>query len=610
MKIPRRAILFLFSLLLLPAAKDACAQWTRVPAENFEAIDTFIYKRSVPDTIKIIHGNDTSITIKYNDTMFVWDTISGNGQGVLAVSAGVIWGGQDGLWFSEDTGKSWHRAGLKLGIGSVIHDINFYDRLNGVVATSSFGVLLTRDGGKTWKQILLGDGTDFWKASFNGSPQTIHASGTLSGACFTSRDGGNTWHQSTLGPAVSCMAIASDHTVYVLAQETYLNSGRGWVNVSTDYGTTWTRKNGLVDGDSYTLAVDSCNPRKLYLVNEDYASTNDGISSIFISTNAGDSWTSTEEHPVNYFTGALAMTKNSLYASRTASSDRGILRSTDKGISWQSINGPILVPDARTIGAVDDNILFAIDGEGQLWMTLNSGANYLKEFSPDATLSFQSKRVINDSSNITIHLPIYFHHSGPVSDVDMIMHYPYGSLKLLDTKLYNGKSFDVASQSWNGRVSLHFNGIDLASIPDSLLGYANFHWTPFESDCRFIDFDSIRIADPCSASEIFSFRGIIGASANCNGALGVNETTGNENGLFTFSPNPAGNYGTLSSVKYSGTLTIRIYDNIGRLMDDRSGRISPNTAMNISLTAIPNGMYFIRIISESGVDDLKISVEK
>src|ERR1044071_5246124 len=124
-------------------------------------------------------------------------------------------------------------------------------------------------------------------------------------------------------------------------------------------------------------------------------------------------------------------------------------------------------------------------------MTLNSGANYLKDLPPDATLHFASTRIIKDSVGIQVHLPLFYHHSGPVSDVDMIMHYPATTLKLFHAKLLNGKRFDSPTESWDGRAALHFDADDLARSSDSLLGYINFTWTPLESNCSYVDFDSL-----------------------------------------------------------------------------------------------------------------------
>jgi photosystem II stability/assembly factor-like uncharacterized protein len=578
MKILQQLLLLLAFLLISFAEKDLSAQWTQ-------------YSKDIFDTLRVDH----------------------DGTGALHISGSTIWGGVNTLWYSDDTGTTWHKSGLQLLSGTRIHDINFFDRMNGLVATSDDGVLLTQDGGNTWKQILLAGGSDVWKASFNGSTQIIHATGSDKGVCYTSTDGGTTWSQSYLGPFVSCMAIASDHTVYVFAQKTYKLSGLGWINTSTDFGRTWTSDTlALADGDSYTLAVDSCNPKKLYLLSENWASTNDDTSKIFITNDGGKSWQSTQHHRVPYFTGALAVTKNCLFAGVDTDGvihlhpyGVGIVRSTDKGVTWENIDGPSIAADARTIEAMDDNTLFAIDNQGHLWSTFNCGAHYLQNFGPDAWINFYSQRIINDSSNITIHLPIYFHHSGPVSDVDMTMHYPSAVLKVLDTKLYNGKRFDVAVSEPDNRAVLHFNAADLNTAPDSLLGYVDFLRLPHEADCNYINFDSITIADHCSELRVVQFRGIIGSTPSCQGALGVTNNTVTDL-AFTFSPNPAKDYGTISSKNYSGPILIKIYDNIGKLIRTIDGDVSAEDGCRFFLLDIPTGIYMLRVYAADRTNDIKI----
>src|SRR5438874_12802365 len=92
--------------------------------------------------------------------------ISGSGLGAMATSGHTVWAGVNQLWFSDDTGNTWLQSkAFQLTANSIIHDINFFDRATGIVATSDLGIMMTHDSGKTWKQVLLGDGTDFWKAS-------------------------------------------------------------------------------------------------------------------------------------------------------------------------------------------------------------------------------------------------------------------------------------------------------------------------------------------------------------------------------------------------------------------------------------------------------------
>jgi photosystem II stability/assembly factor-like uncharacterized protein len=539
-------------------------------------------------------------------------SVQGFGGGAMAICGNTVWVGSNTLWFSEDTGKSWHLAPLKLGGNTLIHDINFLDSMNGLVATSDFGIMKTSDGGSTWTQVLLGDGTDFWKVAFNGSPYVIHATGSSKGVCFTSTDGGNSWKQSTLGPFVSCMAIASDHTVYVFAQKPFDQSGLGWICSSTDYGLTWRSDTlSLADGDSYTLSVDSCIPNRLYLLNEDRASSNDGISEIFITSDAGKTWSSIQHHNIPYFTGALATTVNSLFATTNARGSETIIRSTDKGQTWTNIGDPAgiaFLTDSRAIEAMDDNILFALDAQNQLWYTVNCGAHYFPPKKQDTLSDFSSARIIKDSNNITVHLPIYFHSLGAYGNVSMVMHYPPSSLKFLDAKLYNEKKFFVQQESWNGRTLLKISSDDLRADPNGLLGTIDFLWTPLESDCAPVDFDSIQ-SDGCLANQIGNFHGIIGSTSLCP-TLGVAKDITPTEPIFSFSPNPAGDYGVIDSKNYTGKIIVTMVDNSGKVIKSISGNITSSEGFKFSLSDISSGMYTLRISYTTETTDLKIIVRK
>ncbi|MEP7235353.1 MAG: hypothetical protein ABI778_08665, partial [Ignavibacteriota bacterium] len=484
---------------------------------------------------------------------------------------------------------------------TVIRDIYFLDKWNGLVATSDEGVLLTQDGGMTWKTILSTTG-DIWKASFNGSTQIIHALGVDRGICYSSLDGGMSWKESVLGPFVSCLAIAPDHRVYVFAQEIYKASTRGWVTYSTDYGSTWIKSTGLADGDSYTLAADSCRPNTLYLLNEDWASTNNFVSEIFVTSDAGDSWQSYNKQSYPYLTGPFATAKHAMYAGTTT--DDGTIRSTDKGVTWKKIGGPATEGDSRAIATVDDNIVFVLDTKGSIWATFNSGGHSVLNVSPNPPLEFSSSRIINDSTNILLHLPIYFHRTSSDWGADMIMHYRPFSLKLENTTLYNGKSFDVQASSTPGRALLHFTPSDLQAAPDSLLGYINFLWTPFELDCNEVIFDSITTFDPCTTNQSKIFSGIIGTNENCLPSSGVDAPPRRTESEFTMAPNPSDELLSIRAKEFSGEVVIHIFDLNGRQRMQFSASISPESPCRIQSDNLGAGFYTLRISYPRGSQEI------
>ncbi|HEY3874252.1 MAG TPA: T9SS type A sorting domain-containing protein, partial [Candidatus Kapabacteria bacterium] len=82
----------------------------------------------------------------------------------------------------------------------------------------------------------------------------------------------------------------------------------------------------------------------------------------------------------------------------TTTSGIGVSRSTDGGITWKNIGGPLESFDTRTIAAADNNIVLVLDTGGSVWRTLNSGGSPVpKQFSASPATLFQADTVFCDS---------------------------------------------------------------------------------------------------------------------------------------------------------------------------------------------------------------------
>ncbi|MFI5202258.1 MAG: T9SS type A sorting domain-containing protein, partial [Candidatus Kapaibacterium sp.] len=146
----------------------------------------------------------------------------------------------------------------------------------------------------------------------------------------------------------------------------------GHIITSSDFGLTWQQSKAGIDFDSWSFAIDSCDPNRIYLSHENAVTQTDPFSKIFLSTDRGDTWQTIVSHPEPFFCGSVAEGNSAIYCQTVA---QGVFRSTDRGMTWRSIRGPSVTFDTRLIAAINDNILLAVDNNGNVWRTYNSGGD-------------------------------------------------------------------------------------------------------------------------------------------------------------------------------------------------------------------------------------------
>lgn len=330
--------------------------------------------------------------------------------GAMQFRDGIVWAAGDNVWRSIDSGKSWQRSGNF--VNANINDIAFFDKRNGLIATEVQGVFHTSDGGNSWQHVIASGAIA--KVSFNGSASVMHAL-DFSGIFYTSLDGGTTWNSSNISNGTCrSFAVANNGTIY--AQSAVFDSKpyTGFVYRSTNLGQSWSQASGTMDGDCYTVAADSCDPTRLYIINEEvYQPTND-TAEIYLSTDGGTSWSVTFTHPSLFLSGSLATTNEALFAG-TLDPTLGTYRSLDAGETWKSIGGPSVAPDSRSIAAINTNSVLAMDKNGSIWITTNGGGDstesqlpYLGTVALSADTLFANDTIRCDSLN----LPIYISWTG------------------------------------------------------------------------------------------------------------------------------------------------------------------------------------------------------
>jgi photosystem II stability/assembly factor-like uncharacterized protein len=226
------------------------------------------------------------------------------GTGENNAQRSVSWG--DGVYKSEDGGKSWKNMGLKKSehIGRIAIDPRdsrvVYAAAQGPLwsAGGDRGLFKTIDGGKTWKNVLphVTENTGVTDVVLDpDSPDTIYAatwqrrrhvftyiSGGPDSAIYKSTDAGESWTKLRSGLPTEdtgrvglALAPTDSSMLYATIEAANQRSG---IYRSTDRGATWERRsNSVAQGMYYAqLTVDPKNAERVYMLNVILQVSNDG----------------------------------------------------------------------------------------------------------------------------------------------------------------------------------------------------------------------------------------------------------------------------------------------------------------------------------------------
>jgi photosystem II stability/assembly factor-like uncharacterized protein len=202
----------------------------------------------------------------------------------------------DGVYRSEDGGKTWKNVGLKNSehIGRIVLDprnsSTVYVAAQGPLwgPGGDRGLYKTADAGKTWKKVLdVSPNTGVTDVVLDPrNPDVLLAAayqrrrhvwtlidGGPESALYKSVDGGATWTKlktglptEELGRIGLAVAPTKPDTVYAIIEST---DKKGGIFRSTDFGETWERRNEFDQQAQYygRLFVDPANADRLYVMN-------------------------------------------------------------------------------------------------------------------------------------------------------------------------------------------------------------------------------------------------------------------------------------------------------------------------------------------------------
>ncbi|HET9057457.1 MAG TPA: hypothetical protein VFN30_11495 [Chitinophagaceae bacterium] len=244
------------------------------------------------------------LAIDPTNTNVVWvGTGENNNQRVVGYG--------DGVYKTEDGGKTWKNMGLKTSehIGRIAIDPTNTD----IVYVAAYGPLWksggergiykTTDGGKTWKQVLnVSEHTGFNEVMVDPRyPNIVYAAahqrqrkvftyigGGPESALYKSTDGGATWNKLTnglpggdLGRIGINYSPANPDVLYAVIEAT---DGKGGIYKSVDRGASWEKQSGYFSSGNYYNKI-YCDPKdvnKIFIVNTYMGVSKDGGKTVSI----------------------------------------------------------------------------------------------------------------------------------------------------------------------------------------------------------------------------------------------------------------------------------------------------------------------------------------
>lgn len=274
--------------------------------------------------------------------------------GAIKAQDSVILAAWGNLMLSTDYGVTWTQ--LTTPPINWIGDVDIFDAQHFAYVTSSQGAFCTADQGKTWRQVATTSSGHC--IVYDGAPDKFLVLTDWSGVT-----------RVTLGVSTQRTPVPSPGYIVRAADSTFRLVGQSALYSSSDHGATWTATTPTGFNDCNTLIADGSDPKVAVIVNENWAFRTGNLSRLFQTTDNGVSWQTTHSVPLGTFTDIKGNSTRGCHDYFVGQESVGLLRSTDKGVSWIPMPSPVPDVDSHSIFAVDDSLVYVIDTLGSIWRT-------------------------------------------------------------------------------------------------------------------------------------------------------------------------------------------------------------------------------------------------
>jgi hypothetical protein len=488
--------------------------------------------------------------------------------GAISVKDSIILAGWKNGMLSTDAGNTWMEFISVQNL--IIFDIEIYD-VNTFAIASIAGVIVSSDKGETWEEISH---SPTYSILFDGAKDKLIC---VESSDIVLYDKGIRQYTSRLKYNITDLAWGSDKALYIKVGERDISA----IYRSDDHGYTWNifSQSLPIEGDCFSFICNKTDPNRFAVINEDWIYRTNQFSEIFVSSDVGKSWTTTLQQPLGsytYLTGSSTQGCNDYFV---GTSIDGILRSSDKGMSWNSIGGPATPVDSRTIFAVDDSIIYAIDTLGSIWVTdATKSSGFTHESIAD---------IYTDTIGGDITVPINFKSSVDIN-AEFTLHFDTTDL------VYKGTfdSYNIDHTIWVGNETAR---IRYNPSQDSIL-YARFLFFPTDSNCTKIRIDSlIEPTDYTTCATGRSLTATICGPEGCGISTLSRFIRYGTTPTFTITPNPTRGTITLQSNMDIDDASIEIRNQVGAISYSSRSDIKKADVLSLDVSSLPSGAYILLV---------------
>jgi photosystem II stability/assembly factor-like uncharacterized protein len=271
----------------------------------------------------------------------------------LAIKGNTVFAGtyNPNVFSSADNGSTWSTANPGLSyLGTFVgaNKINAILVKNDVLFAGSGGggVLKSIDNGASW--ITVNAGLDYHDVLSLAVKESYLYAGTSNGGVYRSSDEGESWTAANSGLPKNFLGdiITKIYTFTVNGSDLFIGTGKsnfnGAVYRSSDNGENWVKvSNGLNPQFDFTTLAS--------LGNNLFAGS---FAGVFVSANAGESWTSAVSGLSNTLVNSLTTSGNNLFAGTYG----GVFVSSNIGNSWAEKSQGLTEVRINTLAASETHL--------------------------------------------------------------------------------------------------------------------------------------------------------------------------------------------------------------------------------------------------------------